>query len=523
MSLVAHLVRKDLALLRAPAGVWAGFVVASTALFAGTTSDAPAAGALWADGLALALQLVMIVERLFAALIVAMLVLEDAPAGDRAFWPTRPIAGGRLLIGKLVSATVLLVLLPLAGLLPVWIWVGREAGLVASAVMEFVGTQATTIAFAAMVAALTRSLPQMMWVAAVVAVLLALAPALGGAMGADDLLMETRRQRWAAMEGAVVVTIVVVLVHQFRTRHTRRSWTVLAAGLLGVVGVGVAWRGELPRRTLPPVPKEARVTLGLLEGKVGGVIPAEQQRDVRVPALQVAVTAEADGARFLVPVGGRGTLSAGAGAPVAVMLTGKPLLQAGVALRPWQPGGAEPLVWPVRVRRVASEPAVLDAGPLRWTGELRLAEYEREFALELPLAAEATVQAGSNRLRVLELQRATNGELSACLIEERDLWRPLDVTVVPGSMMPLDGRSAVLDAYLLRSASGVRVLATDQLGAAVKQSVVRGVVKVTLPRDLPAAEIAGAVLVKVRFARGRAFGFTRVDAVVDVRADKEKS
>jgi hypothetical protein len=520
---VAHLVRRDIAQHGQPAGVWAGVVVATTGLFATVEFEAVGAGTLWADGMALALQLAMLVERLFAALIVALLVLADPPAGDRAFWPTRPIAGGRLLLAKSVSAVALLIALPLAGLVPLWGWVGRGPGVVADAAVGFAGTQGFTIAFAAMVASLTRSLPQTMAVGGGVGVLFALTPALGGALGAEHLLPEARRQRWAAMEAVLLLTTLAVAVQQYRTRCTRRSWAVMVAGLLGAVGVGIGWRGAWSDGTSTVAPNEVTVTLGPLAGNVGGVIPAEGERAERVPTLQVAVAGSGGGGRFLVPLAGRGAWVGADGRAVAVLLVGKAELPAGSALPAWQARAGEPLPWAMRVRRVAPEPAALDAGPLRWSGDLRLAEYVREFVLELPLRAGATAQAGSNRLRVVQLERDLRGEIAACLVEERDLRRALDTTVALGSPLPLDGRSGVLEAYVLRSASGERVLSVDQRGAATKHAVVRGLVNVNLPRDLPATERESAVLLKVRFLRGRMLRSATAAAAIEVLNDKEKS
>ncbi|MEO7413769.1 MAG: hypothetical protein ABIZ81_10455, partial [Opitutaceae bacterium] len=64
--------------------------------------------------------LTFVVQLLTAYIFAATLVLEDSPIGTSTFWPTRPIAGVRLLVAKVLAAVLWFGVLAVLLSLPWW-------------------------------------------------------------------------------------------------------------------------------------------------------------------------------------------------------------------------------------------------------------------------------------------------------------------------------------------------------------------------------------------------------------------
>lgn len=158
----------------------------------------------------------------------ALVVQEDSPAGDRAFWSTRPISGGALLAAKLLFVGLLLVTVPaiaqtvwfesLGVDFPRWIVTGETA--------LYVGG---TLAMVALGAAVTRTLRGFLVLA--IGVGMATSALTGQLMRMDPNAFEPgyrltggwlQQWAWLAIGGGL-------LVHQYVTRRTVRTVAIGAA------------------------------------------------------------------------------------------------------------------------------------------------------------------------------------------------------------------------------------------------------------------------------------------------------
>ena len=139
MKLIWHIVRKDLARLTVPLGLWIGFVVVTTAWFGAASPPVSAATAESANLLGWWINTMhgsglagVFLQATVGALLVAVLVLEDLPMGTVAFWLTRPASGMRLLVAKCAGAALFFAVMPALALSVMWLAFGftaRETGL----------------------------------------------------------------------------------------------------------------------------------------------------------------------------------------------------------------------------------------------------------------------------------------------------------------------------------------------------------------------------------------------------------
>jgi len=238
MRLAWHIARKDLFRLRTILLLWA-------ALLTGQMGLALIQSNLDANGYFPFLMGAWVFSEIFVPLLglgIVMAVLHDDSACDSdAFWLTRPIAGGLLLRSKLIVLFILAAF-PALVLMPWWIAHGYEAGQLARAVVHTTWQQLAITLFALPLAALsatTARFVMQVFVAAVIFVLLSLAYV---SLGENHVF--TLSPLNASVGGRVMVSAwfasgVTVVVHQYLTRRTRRSF------LLAVGGVGLGFVGSV--------------------------------------------------------------------------------------------------------------------------------------------------------------------------------------------------------------------------------------------------------------------------------------
>lgn len=125
MSLVWHIVRKDVRRIALPVAVWVVLIVVPTwgFRFMSPAIEGHAASSLdgWARVTATWVRLLFAIQMLIGYVLAAALMLEDGWCGAEMFWKTRPVGRGRLLAAKLSGAALMFIGVPLLGLMAIWV------------------------------------------------------------------------------------------------------------------------------------------------------------------------------------------------------------------------------------------------------------------------------------------------------------------------------------------------------------------------------------------------------------------
>lgn len=124
MSLIWHIVKKDLRRMAVPVAIWCLLVALITIAMRTVPmmlDDAPSSGpgtaavvaaANWINLLEKFIGLAIGVQTSTAVILAAFFVQQDPLIGSRAFWQTRPISDRRLFAAKLIGGVLLFVLVP---------------------------------------------------------------------------------------------------------------------------------------------------------------------------------------------------------------------------------------------------------------------------------------------------------------------------------------------------------------------------------------------------------------------------
>ena len=250
MNLIWHLARKDLRRLLIPAAIF--FVLLVGKLLLGIqvldVVDHHQFAALRDY-----LKAVLMAEFVFGYALVAAIVHEDPLAGSRAFWMTRPISGLQLLGAKALVLFLMVVLLPVVVTLPWWLACNLNAKAMLVAATGTVFIQGLIVLAGLPFAVLTSNLAR--YVACTIGAIatLVVAKLLLQRAGWVNAFMppETMETRSATIAIILCATALALVVHQFRTRRTVRSFAIGATGLsLGFVASMVWPAGwTLPRKS----------------------------------------------------------------------------------------------------------------------------------------------------------------------------------------------------------------------------------------------------------------------------------
>lgn len=156
MTIIWHLFRKDLRHFRGRWAFWVGVLLLKT-LLGFWLIHAPE---LPADpvGVATKVLIVLVTTEVALTLLLAALIMQDdPPLAGQAFWPTRPIAGGRLLLAKGLSLVLLLGLPTVVLAAPLWVACGAGASELAWMAAGQLGLQVFLVVPAAALGTLTRT------------------------------------------------------------------------------------------------------------------------------------------------------------------------------------------------------------------------------------------------------------------------------------------------------------------------------------------------------------------------------
>ncbi len=291
MKLVWHIFQKDVRRLRLPLFLWGAVYLLHYVVFlqlrAGDNGrprpprpDAfsPESYLQWLWGL----------ELLAAWILVPQFIQDDSLTGDRAFWRTRPISGGRLLAAKLLGLGVLLGGGSTLLLLPWWIDLGFGAvEIVRLSVMNLIG-MGMLVGLAAAIATVTADLIRFLaWSFIVLAAIgLGLFVIMAGSAGIHlaDVGIATFITR-IEIGGPIVLLgagVIVLVQYLSRRRPTAIVIATVTAVSAGLVVVAWPWSAAelgakiggpdtaLPEPTIrilnstvfsPPDPKRQKATL----------------------------------------------------------------------------------------------------------------------------------------------------------------------------------------------------------------------------------------------------------------------
>ena len=233
MSLTWQIVKKDLRRLMWPLAVWLlfGLMRVVLALRMGRGEDAGEF-----VGLGYLANTFAVIDAAVGFLLAAWLVMEDSLVSARAFWPTRPISGARLLGAKLLGAVLMFGVLPVLVMMPVWLGCGFSLGETLVAAAKLCGVHGFWVLFALALACATETsgqfLVRMLFGIPVAFYVLSRTLSNVGEPGLQE-------SRIFLMTTLVLLSPVVVVVNQFLTRRTKRSWS-LAAVMVGMA-VASAW------------------------------------------------------------------------------------------------------------------------------------------------------------------------------------------------------------------------------------------------------------------------------------------
>ena len=514
MSLVWHIVRKDLRRLRRPLTIWLVALLVHTVLLtrtAGMTVTTPATF----ESLRYFSGTMGAIVAGVGFILAAWLVMEDSLVDTRAFWLTRPINGARLLAAKVLGALVMFSILPALVLTPWWLWCGfgpRELG---RAAFDFALGQGLLSMAAFVLACITvtsgQFLVRLMGAAVLLPVYLNY---VFGGFASSVISAGVVLSRYSLVFGLLLFTPAVMLVHQFLTRRTWRTAVLGGCGLVLMLGVRLAWAWDISPQTdrLEPQGEDRLigfeqassivVSAGTPEGRVQIRL---QGRTTDVPAGTYVRVDHARGA--WVSAGGREPLTRLLRAPVG---SGHPPEEAvrqvarqargSASTGSWEIDGGEPTK---AVERARTGGAILQLA-------MKATLMRGQILGELPLRTGAELQVGASRTRVAAVEW-TDGKVIVRL-EERDACRGLAESFSNEVVPAYESGRPAEDAYLLlhRPSGHEQVLPLGEIGSVRINSIRVGLREFALePPEKEGKEITdwaeSAVLVKVRFLPDHSF------------------
>ena len=247
MNLILHIVRKDLRHLRFYLAGWLGLVVLTPIVIAiGPHLPERTQILLFFMG-----PLLPVAKIFLVALIVSSLVKNDTPVGSTAFWLSRPVAGGTLLLSKTLFLFLTLILPTLAAE-ALFLWFHGVTGHdLLRSLPEILFWQLLTITVFMIPASLTRNLPRMF----LLGFLFFFASVLSYGM-VYLVLHYFRYERgffppvtlqtssWIVLCLCFLVVAGAVIGHQYIARRTRISLILVFLGISICCMSGQLWRWD---------------------------------------------------------------------------------------------------------------------------------------------------------------------------------------------------------------------------------------------------------------------------------------
>jgi hypothetical protein len=295
MKLTWHIIKNDVVRDRWALLLW-GLLFVARVVIGLVLLHTPGADRQWIMWMEIANGALAGLGFLIGYVLVARLVLADPLLGTDMFWATRPLSRGRLLAAKVGGALLVYGLLPVALLMPWWIWCGFDArGIFWTAVDTF-GWQLLMIAPALLIASMTNEISRvLLWTVLLGVALMLWATVLANLFQhqVGDPLREFvglgYTRFWLSCLLFVVFAIAVT-AHQYLTRRLFRSGVLTAVTAGAVVAIGLFSRTDvsevltrLPQRGTEPGVQESlegvKVEVGSAMPNVSPSSPARKNDD----------------------------------------------------------------------------------------------------------------------------------------------------------------------------------------------------------------------------------------------------
>ena len=530
MRLTWHIVQKDFRRLWLPLALWLVLVLAHTVLLtraAGLIDSSP----VQFDGLGYYAGTWGVIGRTIGFILAAWLVMEDSLVDTRAFWPTRPISGARLLAAKVLGALLMFSILPALGLSPIWLgcgfslrewgWAalewGMTQGLLSAAAFVLAGVSTTAGQFLIRTVGLAALLPVIFLFVTGRIVLhpdVIVRPDFTMGVGLEET------KYWLVL-GLTAVFAAALVVQQFLAPRTARYGVLAGLWLVLLLGVRSAWVWDCT----PLILKIAGTGSGREDPAVQSVrfVAGNSALDRKKPAgpwwtisLQGTTTGAPAGTHVVINSISGQWIGAGERYPLtSYMIEDRGMLEKKVRQTAGLPRPADqPDEWTIseRIRQPAPRTG------LKLEAEVNATLLRGQVWGELPLRKGAELIVGASRTRIAGIDR-DNGHVIVRL-EEWDAWPwPARMFRHPFHHLPAwswTGLRPDADGFILVN----RSIAYDQFSAATEIGTVRinsimvgqRALVLTVPTrevngetmEIPGWE-EGAVIVKVRFRRDHPF------------------
>jgi hypothetical protein len=163
MTIIWHIVRKDLRRLRWWLVGWAGMLALPILLGVRIATGEPMSDEDW-RALRGTVESLTMLELGMAYLLVILSIAEDGPVGSNQFWLTRPAGGRKVATAKFITAVLIVFVLPCLVMLPWWLWSGFGVVEVRHAALEIAVLGFLIGVPAALIATQTDSIPRaLLW------------------------------------------------------------------------------------------------------------------------------------------------------------------------------------------------------------------------------------------------------------------------------------------------------------------------------------------------------------------------
>ncbi len=430
MKLTWHIIRKDFRRLALPLALWLVLTMGHTLLLAVYWGDNQVSGGAF-EGLRYYAFSVGALMMGVGFVLAAWLVMEDSLVSTQAFWPTRPISGGRLLAAKALGAILMFSVAPVLVLLPLWIGCRFSAYEIGCAAWQLGSSQGMCSVAAFVIASVTANSRQFLIRAVGAAIIL---PTLSAVMAdkLDSAHAGLSSGVLVSQGWLILVTVFVaplgVIVHQYLSRFTGRSWAIGGLALIVFVVLPFTWKWDISELVQTSRGVDAteeaeirNVKVAIVNSQIGPSMSSPDRRHIllrgTVSGAPAGTYVEFKTSQAEWRVGDRSVAMPRFTQPSleAQRLPTMALQVAGLTLGAQS---AESFSWVMETDEDARNlPAALNTGRSLEVA-LNLNLMRGQVVGELPLEVGAKLQAGSCFTRLIGLER--DGEKFSVRLEDRD-------------------------------------------------------------------------------------------------------
>ncbi|MDI1334841.1 MAG: hypothetical protein PSU94_01550 [Lacunisphaera sp.] len=442
MNLTWHIVKKDIRRLRIPLLLWialmAGqFILSMLILHREDENLTDLVNQIQAFD---AFHEILWAMQLLACYVLsAWLIHEDALTGSPSWWMTRPISGARLLRAKLLGLVLIFCVLPALVALPWWLFCGFGPAEIFRAALEVMGWHAALVTVALVIAVVTEGAARFLFYTLVLTAgwmflygtIHELARKLGLPANLSTADSDTRTLVSLTLLAVIIGTVTV---HQFLTRKTWRSWTILVSGLVLLALTVRLWRGQWNFLNASEPVGTRQVTI---QPQQAILMDFARKSADQIPLKTVKVLLNIDGLPAQYAFTG-GKLTADWRWPDGVHQEQRSGYIGGFAFaNTWLllgMKGAHPITLNANTEMPVSMAEKMRTLPPAWDATIEVGVWRGELVVELPLQAGAEGGRNGHHMRILALEAGKDGGLDLALTETMPVFASDDMqNLAPGS------------------------------------------------------------------------------------------